>query len=83
MAFRSNATWPKVARALVVTVSGLMTAPAQAQRNAPPPYRPAPDAKDLRAVLFNWTWYMGIRKAAPPPGTPAAHARPFGRTRSD
>src|SRR5579862_2084299 len=26
----------------------------------PPPYRPAKDAKDLRAVLFNWTWYMGM-----------------------
>ena len=26
----------------------------------PPPYRPAAGAKDLRAVLFNWTWYMGM-----------------------
>src|SRR3954453_9734192 len=25
-----------------------------------PPYSPAKDAKDLRAVLFNWTWYMGM-----------------------
>jgi hypothetical protein len=23
-------------------------------------YRPAAVAKDLRAVLFNWTWYMGM-----------------------
>jgi hypothetical protein len=26
----------------------------------PPPYRPAKDAKDLRSVLFNWTWYLGM-----------------------
>jgi hypothetical protein len=60
MAFRSNATCTKAALALVLTVNGLIAAPAQAQRNAPPPYRPAPGAKDLRSVLFNWTWYMGM-----------------------
>ena len=27
---------------------------------APPPYTPAAGAKDLRAVLFNWTSYMGM-----------------------
>jgi hypothetical protein len=26
----------------------------------PPPYRPAKDAKDLRSVLFNWTWHLGM-----------------------
>jgi len=26
----------------------------------PPPYRPAKDAKDLKSVLFNWTWYLGM-----------------------
>ena len=26
----------------------------------PPPYRPAASAKDLRAVLFNVTWRMGM-----------------------
>src|SRR5690349_18202207 len=29
-------------------------------REPPAPYRPAKDAKDLRSVLFNWTWYMGM-----------------------
>ena len=29
-------------------------------RQAGPPYRPAAGAKDLRAVLFNWTWYLGM-----------------------
>ena len=46
---------------IVLTVSGLLTAGAQAQqRGARPPYTPAPGAKDLRAVLFNWTWHMGM-----------------------
>src|SRR6186997_865950 len=25
-----------------------------------PPYTPAADAKDLRSVLFNWGWHMGM-----------------------
>jgi len=50
----------RVALAIVLTICGLMTTRAQAQRGGGPPYRPAPDAKDLRAVLFNWTWYMGM-----------------------
>jgi len=29
-------------------------------REPPPPYRPAAGAKDLRSVLFDWTWYMGM-----------------------
>src|SRR5262245_5909427 len=29
-------------------------------RGFAPPYTPAKDAKDLRAVLFNWTSYMGM-----------------------
>src|SRR5689334_9467556 len=29
-------------------------------REPPPPYRPAKDAKDLKSVLFNWTWYLGM-----------------------
>ena len=36
---------------------GLLTA----QQPAPPGrYTPAPGAKDLKAVLFNWFWYMGM-----------------------
>jgi hypothetical protein len=48
---------------VILTVSALSTAGAQApraSREPPPPYRPAAVAKDLRAVLFNWTWYMGM-----------------------
>src|ERR1700681_4456262 len=50
-----------VALGIVLTVSGLFTAGAQAQgRGGPPPYTLAPGAKDLRAVLFAWTSYMGM-----------------------
>ena len=47
---------------VVLAVSGLLTAGARAQfgGNQEPPYTPAKDAKDLRAVLFNWTWYTGM-----------------------
>jgi hypothetical protein len=31
-----------------------------AQQQAPARYTPAKDAKDLKAVLFNWAWYMGM-----------------------
>lgn len=55
-------TRTRVAFGLVFAISALLTAPAQEPRagEPPPPYRPAKDANDLRAVLFNWTWYMGM-----------------------
>ncbi len=43
-------------------------APAQGQgrgRGAgAPPYTPAPGAKDLKSVLFNWAWYMGMLRSS-------------------
>ena len=46
----------------VLTIGALSPAAAQAQGfgDYPVIYRPAAGAKDLRAVLFNWTWYMGM-----------------------
>ena len=42
---------------------GALTASAQNAANATAePYTPARDAKDLRAVLFNWMWHMGMLK---------------------
>jgi hypothetical protein len=38
----------------------LPTARAQGWGGNRPPYRPAAGVRDLRAVLFNWTWYMGM-----------------------
>jgi hypothetical protein len=31
---------------------------------AAPLYTPAPGAKDLKAVLFNWAWYMGMLRSS-------------------
>jgi hypothetical protein len=33
-------------------------------RAAAPLYTPAPGAKDLKAVLFNWAWYMGMLRSS-------------------
>jgi hypothetical protein len=46
----------------ILTISGLLTVGVQAQRGPepPPPYRPAAGAKDLKSVLFNWTWHLGM-----------------------
>lgn len=54
MAFRRSIIW------FALTLCTLSTTSAQANRQAGPPYRPAAGAKDLRAVLFNWTWAMGM-----------------------
>ena len=32
-------------------------------RGGAPLYTPAPSAKDLKAVLFNWGWYMGMLRS--------------------
>jgi hypothetical protein len=33
-------------------------------RGAAPRYTPAPGAKDLKAVLFNWAWYTGMLRSS-------------------
>ncbi|HLI86937.1 MAG TPA: hypothetical protein VKV17_23725 [Bryobacteraceae bacterium] len=33
-------------------------------RAGAPLYTPAPGAKDLKAVLFNWAWYMGMLRSS-------------------
>ncbi len=48
-----------------VVLSALLTLGAASGAHAqfaagPPPYTPAKDARDLRAVLYNWTEYMGM-----------------------
>jgi hypothetical protein len=63
MACRRSVISTRAAIGVVLTISALPTAVAQApgaNREPPPPYRPAAGAKDLRAVLFNWTWHMGM-----------------------
>jgi hypothetical protein len=63
MPFRLRTIRLRAAIGAVLTMGALSTAAAQAprgNREPPPPYRPEAGAKDLRAVLFNWTWYMGM-----------------------
>src|SRR6202020_2593431 len=33
-------------------------------RSSGPRYTPAAGAKDLKAVLFNWAWYMGMLRSS-------------------
>jgi hypothetical protein len=62
MPFRRDVIWTSIAVGFVLTTSALAPAPARAQGfgDYPVIYRPAKGAKDLRSVLFNWTWYMGM-----------------------
>src|SRR5262245_61215941 len=56
-------SWITRALAVVVALSGPLRASAQGPRGGvPEPYTPAKDAKDLRAVLFNWMRNMGMLK---------------------
>jgi hypothetical protein len=49
----------RVALGIVFAIGVPLTAAAQEGPGAAPPaYTPAPDAKDLKAVLFNWGWHM-------------------------
>src|SRR3984885_64973 len=52
----------RTAIGVLLTIGALLPTGAQAQGfgDYPVIYRPAKGAKDLRAVLFNWTWYMGM-----------------------
>jgi hypothetical protein len=54
--------WTRIAIGVLLVIGALSGTGAQAQGfgDYPVIYRPAKGAKDLRAVLFNWTWYMGM-----------------------
>src|SRR6185503_1394320 len=48
---------------IALSIGGPLTAGAQnAAGSFAEPYTPAKDAKDLKAVLFNWMWHMGMLK---------------------
>src|ERR1700674_3051019 len=56
--------WITAALAAGLALSGPMTASAQGPRGGgnAEPYTPAKDAKDLKAVLFNWERNIGMLK---------------------
>ncbi len=62
MASPRDVVWTRIAIGFVLTIGALSPTAARAQGfgDYPVIYRPAKDAKDLRAVLFKWTWYMGM-----------------------
>jgi hypothetical protein len=55
-------SWVGVALAVVLATGVPLTASAQGRRAGTEPYTPAADATDLKAVLFNWMWGMGMLK---------------------
>src|SRR5215813_4578301 len=63
MIYRRSTIWTRLAIGTVLTISALPTASAQGRGGGvPEPYTPAADAKDLKAVLFNWMRNMGMLK---------------------
>jgi hypothetical protein len=61
MDVRYRVSWMRGAL-VVLAVMGPLAAQAQGPREVPEPYTPAPDAKDLKSVLFNWERNMGMLK---------------------
>src|SRR6185503_9217823 len=64
MDFGRRTNWIRVALTVVLAIGVTVTAGAQTPPGAATGelYTPAKDAKDLRAVLFNWMWHMGMLK---------------------
>src|SRR2546425_1426182 len=61
MGFRRRISW--IAFGVVLAIGGPLTAGAQSPPGAvAEPYTPAPNAKDLKAVLFHWMWGTGMVK---------------------
>ena len=65
MDFRRRINWIGVALGVVLAIGAPLTAGAQNPNpgaGVAEPYTPARDAKDLKAVLFNWMWGTGMLK---------------------
>ncbi|MFZ9584400.1 MAG: hypothetical protein ACO280_05525 [Pseudohongiellaceae bacterium] len=45
---------------LLISLVGVCSAATAQFSSDPPPYVPAAEARDLKAVLFNWTWQLGM-----------------------
>jgi hypothetical protein len=65
MAFRRTVV--TCAFALVTSISGAQVATAQGFGGGGNLYTPDPGARDLKAVLFNWTWHMGMLRGQAEP----------------
>jgi hypothetical protein len=61
MTFRKGATSTRVALAAgLATVLSFVAYAQPGGAPPPPPYTPAEGAKDLKSVLVNWPWHMGM-----------------------
>jgi hypothetical protein len=65
MSFRRSVA--TCALAVVVAMSSVLPAGAQGFGGGAPPYTPEPGAKDLKTVLYNWTWHMGMLRGQAEP----------------
>src|SRR5580765_1973142 len=68
MDVRRKISWMTVGLGVVLALGGPLAATTARAQNPNPgasfvePYTPAKDAKDLKAVLFNWMWGTGMLK---------------------
>src|ERR1700735_3457442 len=64
MTSRRTTTWARIAVGALLAIGALPSASAQApgRGGVAEPYTPAKDAKDLKAVLFNWMRYTDMLK---------------------
>ena len=62
MASRTRMIWTRVAiAALMISLPSLSG--AQGRGGGGPQYTPEPGATDLKSVLFNWAWHMGMLRS--------------------
>jgi hypothetical protein len=57
MSFRR---WVATGAFAVATMAAALPVAAQGFGGGPPPFTPEPGAKDLKSVLYNWVWHMGM-----------------------
>jgi hypothetical protein len=62
MASRKRMMWTRVAVVATLMISLPSLSGAQG-RGGQPQYTPAPGATDLKSVLFNWAWHMGMLRS--------------------
>jgi hypothetical protein len=62
MTFRKTMMWARIAVVAILMISLPSLSGAQ-NRGREPEYTPAAGAKDLKSVLFNWAWYMGMLRS--------------------
>lgn len=64
MAFQKEVIGTAIALGIAFTIGAPATAAAQGRGGGAPPYTPAADARDLRSVLFNWGWHLGMLRSS-------------------